>query len=72
MGDFTREDLENDGRIAKCNHCKCKFVGESTDGTTNLKKHLTCLWLKHKSMRVGQQTLQVSKDITRGGINIKN
>ena len=33
--DFTREDLTNGERIAKCNHCKRKFVGKGTDGTVD-------------------------------------
>ena len=42
--DFTREDLENGGRITKYKHCKRKFMGKGTDGTTNLKTHqTTCL-----------------------------
>ena len=38
--EFTKIIVLNGEDKAKCNHCKGMFVGESSKGTSHLRKHL--------------------------------
>ena len=59
--DFTKIKQPNERDMAKCNHCKSQFVGESSSGTSHLNKHiLSCNVRKNKIS--GQQLIKTTRN----------
>ena len=60
--DFTKVKHQNGNDVARCNWCKKELCGDSSKGTSHLRKYLnSCIFRKKNDRRAVQQSITAVK-----------